>query len=274
MNVLGTKVGLLGANINASGTQGGGTVRIGGEYKGEGPLPNADVTLISGDSTIGANALSQGDGGRIIVWSDQTTRAYANISARGGASSGNGGFVETSSGGFLDVTNAPDVAAPNGLGGTWLIDPRNITIVAGAADTSIGFGDVPISSPFNAIADDATLAVGDILAALSGGANVIVSTESTGSQEGNITLAAALDFNGKGTNTLTFNAANNININATIFDSDSLTNNDSLNLFLNAGNNVNVNSAIATGVVMGVEGNLNVTATTGNIPARTRVLSL
>src|SRR4028119_63715 len=38
VNVLGDKVGLLGANINASGARGGGTVRIGGDYQGQGKV--------------------------------------------------------------------------------------------------------------------------------------------------------------------------------------------------------------------------------------------
>jgi hypothetical protein len=274
VNVLGTKVGVIAANINASGTNGGGSVRIGGEYMGQGPLPNADVTFISEDSTIQANAVSEGDGGRIIVWSEQTTRAKGNISARGGVNSGNGGFVETSSRGFLDVTNAPDVAATNGFGGTWLIDPNNIEIVAGADDTSIGFGNAPISNPFDAIADDATLSVGDLLAALTDGANVIVSTGSIGIQDGNITLSTPLDFNGRGNNTLIFDAANNIFINGQISDSDTITSPaDSLNLVLNAGNNVNVNGAIATG-----GGNVTITANNtilnGNISTANQDISL
>jgi hypothetical protein len=270
VKVLGTKVGVIAANINASGTNGGGTVRIGGEYMGQGPLPNAEVTFISEDSTIQANAVSEGDGGRIIVWSEQTTRAYGSMNARGGANSGNGGFVETSSRGFLDVTNAPDVAAPNGFGGTWLIDPRNITIVAGADDTSIGFGNAPISNPFNAIADDATLAVGDILAALTGGATVVVSTGSTGSQEGNITLSTPLNFNGRGTSTLVFMLANDININASI--GDSVSGNDSLNLVFNARNTVNFNNDVV--IDSGGGGNVSISANNISLNGNTSIITI
>src|SRR4028119_425598 len=41
VNVLGDKVGLLSANVEASGPDGGGTVRIGGDYRGEGTVPKA-----------------------------------------------------------------------------------------------------------------------------------------------------------------------------------------------------------------------------------------
>jgi filamentous hemagglutinin family protein len=245
VQVLGNKVGLVGANVNASGSNGGGTVLIGGDYKGQGTVPNADVTFISKDSAIQADALRDGNGGRVIVWSEQTTRAYGKISARGGANSGNGGLVETSSRQFLDVTNPPDLVAPAGLGGTWLIDPRNITINEGPTTG------ISTMNPFSATADDSVLAVNDLLAALNGGASVTVETGSTGTQEGNITLATDLDFNGRGNNTLTFNAAGSIVINGQIFDSQA--GGDLLKLFLigdsdnNGEGSVSINKPISTG---------------------------
>ena len=230
VNVLGNRVGLINANIDASGTDGGGNVRIGGEYKGEGALPNAEITFVSQDSAITADALEDGDGGRVIVWSDATTRVLGKISARGGANSGNGGFVETSSGQFLDVTNSPDIAAPAGDGGTWLIDPHDITIVADGDGPTVG---IDPTNPFTAIADDAIIEVGDLLAALTGGANVIVSTGTTGSQfGGDIFLITPLDFNGTGSNTLTLEATGYIEIGGQIFDS--IPGSDLLNLILNA----------------------------------------
>jgi hypothetical protein len=65
----------------------------------------------------------------VIVWSDDATRVYGSISARGGAESGNGGFVETS-GHRLEVTRGPDVAAPRGAAGTWLLDPDDLALIA------------------------------------------------------------------------------------------------------------------------------------------------
>jgi hypothetical protein len=162
------------------------------------------------------------------------------------------------------------VAAPNGFGGTWLIDPRNITIVAGADDTSIGFGNAPISNPFNAIADDATLAVGDILAALTGGATVVVSTGSTGSQEGNITLSTPLNFNGRGTSTLVFMLANDININASI--GDSVSGNDSLNLVFNARNTVNFNNDVV--IDSGGGGNVSISANNISLNGNTSIITI
>jgi filamentous hemagglutinin family protein len=102
VNILGDRVGLLGANIDVSGINGGGTVRIGGDYQGQGTIPNALRTFVSSDSMINADALNQGDGGKVIVWADEATRFYGTVTARGGLQSGNGGFAEVSGKGFLD----------------------------------------------------------------------------------------------------------------------------------------------------------------------------
>ncbi|MEQ9548930.1 MAG: filamentous hemagglutinin N-terminal domain-containing protein, partial [Coleofasciculus sp. G3-WIS-01] len=268
INVIGNKVGLISANIDASGSHGGGTVRIGGGEKGQEPIPNADVTFISEDSTINADALDKGRGGRIIVWSNQTTRTYGHISARGGERGGNGGFVETSSAGFLDVPFAPDITAPAGDGGTWLIDPYNITI-SGAANT-IG-GTAP---NFTAAANDSVLNINTLLAGLSMG-NVTVDTGAAGTQEGNITLDTALDFNTKGVKILTLIAANNIIINGQIFDSDTAnTPEDGLSLVFDAGGAVQLNQSISTrGFDLLIEANGAITQTAGtlDIGGRTRL---
>jgi hypothetical protein len=147
VNVLGTKVGVLAANINASGTNGGGTVRIGGDYQGGGSVPNALRTVVSNDSLINANALTNGNGGSVIVWSDQDTVFYGNITARGGSDVGNGGFVEVSGKENLQFAGLVDTLAPTGQAGTLLLDPKNIVIQVGGEDTVVGnslFSDNPI----------------------------------------------------------------------------------------------------------------------------------
>ncbi|MGD2182690.1 CHAT domain-containing protein [Lusitaniella coriacea] len=134
VNVLGNRVGLLGATINASGTNGGGNVRIGGDYQGQGTIPNAERIFISSDSSINADGIQNGDGGRVIIWGDDITQFYGSISARGGAQSGNGGFVEVSGLQSLDFQGEVDTSAPQGNVGTLLLDPRNITIRANGLD--------------------------------------------------------------------------------------------------------------------------------------------
>jgi filamentous hemagglutinin family protein len=146
VNVLGDRVGLFNAHINASGTNGGGTVRIGGDYQGKGTVPNASRTFVSHDSVIAADSLLNGNGGRVIVWSDEITRYYGNITARGGASSGDGGFVEVSGKQSLDFKGAVNTSASNGLDGTILLDPRDIIIEPddGLADDNAQVGDSQI----------------------------------------------------------------------------------------------------------------------------------
>ena len=131
--VLGDKVGLVSANINASGNTGGGTVLIGGEYQGKGDVTNASRTFVSQDSVIRADALTSGNGGRSIVWSDDTTQFLGNISARGGSQSGDGGFVEVSGKQNLQYLGNVDTTAPNGKFGTLLLDPTDITITPGGS---------------------------------------------------------------------------------------------------------------------------------------------
>ena len=132
INVLGDRVGLVSANLNASGAIGGGTVLIGGDYLGKGIVPNSQITFVDQTSTIKADALQSRNGGKVIVWADDKTSFSGKISARGGIDSGNGGFIETSGKNYLNVQNASvDAAAPKGNAGNWLLDPRNITVQTG-----------------------------------------------------------------------------------------------------------------------------------------------
>ncbi|MBD2163402.1 filamentous hemagglutinin N-terminal domain-containing protein [Calothrix membranacea FACHB-236] len=134
VNILGNIVGLVDANINASGTNGGGTVLIGGDYQGKGTVPNASQTFISSNSTINADAIENGNGGRVIAWADGTTRFYGNISARGGNSSGDGGFVEVSGKDSLTFDGFVNVGATNGKVGQLLLDPASVVISFVGAD--------------------------------------------------------------------------------------------------------------------------------------------
>jgi filamentous hemagglutinin family protein len=133
VQVLGNLVGLTGnASIDVSGETGGGTVLIGGDFQGKNPeVQNAFRTYLGSDATIRADALTSRDGGKVVVWADDTTRAYGTISARGGVSSGNGGFVEVSGKGALDFNAKVDTRAPNGMIGTLLLDPTNINVAVG-----------------------------------------------------------------------------------------------------------------------------------------------
>ena len=92
----GERVALLGAELDASGDAGGGSIRVGGDLRGEGELPTARRTYVDDESALRADALASGDGGRVIVWSDEATAFHGEVSARGGAAGGDGGFAEIS----------------------------------------------------------------------------------------------------------------------------------------------------------------------------------
>ncbi|HEY9606536.1 MAG TPA: CHAT domain-containing protein [Allocoleopsis sp.] len=128
VTILGDRIGVTGATIDASGSNGGGSVLIGGDYKGQGTVPNASRTFVSRDTAIHADALNSGNGGRVIVWADQVTGFSGNISARGGSDSGNGGFAEVSGKQNLLFDGQADLSAPTGQLGTLLLDPTDITI--------------------------------------------------------------------------------------------------------------------------------------------------
>jgi len=146
-----------GARIDVSGDQGGGTVNIGGDLHGAGPLQNADNTYV-GNATIVANAISAGNGGTLVVWSNGLTDFSGIFSATGGLTGGNGGIAETS-GHTLNIapTASVDTLAPNGAVGTWLIDPTTINIVTGGAGPITGSNIDPIIISGALVSSDVTL---------------------------------------------------------------------------------------------------------------------
>lgn len=260
VNVLGNKVGLFGATINASGTSGGGTVLVGGDEQGKGKVPNASRTYVSPDSVISANSLLNGDGGRVIIWGDEVTGFQGNISARGGANSGDGGFVEVSGKQNLMFrgNGNVDVSAPNGTLGRLLLDPTDIVIAPGAAGTG---------------ANDGELADGSILFTDSPGATFTISQGTLQSQLGAITLQAtnnititpgvSLTFGGTGAIAFTADADNN-GVGAFLMNAG-----DSITAFGRSitisGASIDAGTINTTGTITG--GNITLTSTVGSITA-------
>lgn len=130
IDIFATNINLFGATLDATGTNGGGYIRIGGDYQGGGSMLKADTTTINQFTTIDASAVISGNGGTAIVWSEDKTNFAGSIYAKGGSVSGNGGLIELSSKEVLDVfTNkAADASAANGIAGSVLLDPKNIII--------------------------------------------------------------------------------------------------------------------------------------------------
>jgi len=116
---------------------GGGTALIGGSFQGkDDSVQNAEMTIVGPDAAIKADALTSGDGGKVVVWSDESTRFYGLIDARGGSKSGNGGSAEVSGRDSLEFSGSVDLTAANGHVGELLLDPKNITITNGGSTNS------------------------------------------------------------------------------------------------------------------------------------------
>jgi len=155
----GDDVGVYGnALIDASGPGGGGTVLIGGDLHGaNAAVYDALSTYIGEDAVIKADATDSGNGGKVVVWSNDATRFYGSISAQGGPHGGNGGQVETS-GGYLEAFGTVNTAAPKGKIGSWLLDPDNLTIETSASGDNVISGSGPdFSAPTTDDGNDAVL---------------------------------------------------------------------------------------------------------------------
>jgi filamentous hemagglutinin family protein len=165
IQITGQNIQISGAHLNASGKAGGGIILVGGDFSGDNPAalavtqygqsfemvptPNATTVSVDAASTINASAVSSGNGGKVVVWSNLETAFAGSTLATGGTAGGNGGFVETS-GAALNIDGSfVSTAAPKGQPGHWLLDPFDFTIDASAASsikTGLVSGDVSIAT--------------------------------------------------------------------------------------------------------------------------------
>lgn len=261
VRLLGHHVGVIGAAaVDASGWLGGGEVLVGGGARGlDASVPNAEATYMGPDTRISADALSSGDGGHIVLWSDAATRVYGTLLARGGVLGGDGGLIETS-GGWLDAwPTLVSAAAKAGKPGQWLLDPNNLTIFNSVSDFNVS------GNPnFTTTGDSANLSNQTIVNALNLGNNVTIQTANISSnQSGNINvLNATISPAPTAAVTLTMTAAGNITVtNSTI----SSTSTSPLSLTLNSGGSLTIggNSHIDTksgDVILGAASFVNISS--------------
>lgn len=262
IQVLGDRVGLSGATLDASGRNGGGTILLGGDFQGHGDVRTASKTTITTGTTINADATERGNGGKVIVWSDQITRYHGSISSRGGRAGGDGGLVEVSGKLTLDFNGAVNTLAPRGRDGAVLLDPQNIVIqaAAGPQDGQVGAGD------------------GDVLFAEGGAVTFTIGRAAIESILGDITLQATnnitvntdLTLANQGVGeTVTFRAGNDISINGAITTSGASINfiaNDAGGTPTGSGS-IFINNPLSTAGVDGVAGNitLDISGGTGSV---------
>ncbi|TRL31504.1 GLUG motif-containing protein [Rhizobium straminoryzae] len=206
ITVSGRDVALSGATLDASGREGGGAVRVGGNRKGAAGLQTAATTSVDAASVIRADATGSGTGGQIVIWSDLATNYAGTLSARG-KGSGAGGEAEVSGKAGLDFIGAVDLSAESGVFGNLLLDPYNVTISSAASTNASGV---------TPTGNDSIINVATLQNALAN-ANVTISTGSEGSagnQAGDILVASDLMWN-QGTR-LTLSAYRNIALNANL----------------------------------------------------------
>ncbi|TXI02366.1 MAG: filamentous hemagglutinin N-terminal domain-containing protein [Rhizobium sp.] len=209
VQVTGRKIRLSNAKIDASGKTGGGTVTIGGNRQGRGALQRAETLDVDANTAIHADAITMGNGGNVVLWSDDLTRFAGTITAKGGAVYGNGGEVEVSGKAKLAYAGLTDLTAVHGAFGNLLLDPYNVTISTGTDSNTDG--------SFSATGNDSVINASTLTNALRT-ANVTVTTGSSSDaaspQAGIITVAAPIAWTSG--STLTLNGASDIYINAAI----------------------------------------------------------
>ena len=224
------------ANLLATGPTGGGNILVGGDWQGgasaahrvyedSNKFMQATKVSMHSKAIIDASATENGDGGTVVLWSDiknpiSVTKAYGTIFAKGGSRSGDGGMIETS-GHYLDSQNVKgSAAAEKGLAGLWLFDPTNVTI--GSSGSSAGISNNGVS----------TITASSISSLLNGGNSVTVTTGTSGSDLGDISINTAITKSSGSEVTLTFAAANSIVVNESITNSSG----SPLNLIFDADN--------------------------------------
>ncbi|MBI1244774.1 MAG: filamentous hemagglutinin N-terminal domain-containing protein [Alphaproteobacteria bacterium] len=222
VKVLGETVKLnAGASIDVAGDAGGGTAIVGGNFKGHGPEPNAKVVYMDAAAMIDASAVTSGNGGKVALWADDTANVSGRIYARGGATGGDGGYIETSGKNRISFgdTFVVDTLAPFGKAGSLLIDPTDFVI--------------------QTVGGDMTPAV--LIGLLAAADVTIDSTSGGGGTTGTIYINNAVVNTAATARTLTLNAMGDIQIAAGV--SSTLY---PLNLSLQANGNIVVGGAITT----------------------------
>ncbi|EBB1539504.1 filamentous hemagglutinin N-terminal domain-containing protein [Salmonella enterica] len=217
----GGKITLEGQNIHlaggslttATGKTGGGEVYVGGGWQGQDShIKNASKVVMDKAATVDVSATENGNGGTAVLWSDDYTNFRGTVLAKGGAKSGDGGRVETSSHRNLQASGAVDASARAGHGGEWLLDPTDVTIVGAGADTGIDSATADGTDIFTPTASGGQILNSSIVNQLNAGTSVTVKTSGTDTdgETGNITVNANIIKTAGTDAKLTLLADNNI----------------------------------------------------------------
>lgn len=208
--------------INVSGVLGGGNILVGGDWQGSNGTYQATTVLMNQGVTIDASATENGNGGKVVLWSDLSkvngwTNAYGRIYAKAGVNGGDGGKIETS-GHRVDMMGAIiNAGSVLGQGGLWLVDPYNYELNTNEVNTIMGV--------------------------LNSGTSITIDTAYTGS------TPAGVNYN-QGTGTGWINVARNINKSAGGAATLTLRANDHIDgwgAFINSGSSVGLSVVLDVG---------------------------
>ena len=189
------------AFVNVSGPEAG-SITIGDD---------STDSIIVKNSTMCADSTSKnGCAGKILIYSQKHAEVHAKILAR--ADAGKGGFVELSSKGNLSYVTPPDLTSKTGEIGTFLIDPKNITIISSGTDSATN--QTFASNP----SGDVLISGASIATALTT-ANVILQANTDISVSDNITSASANALSLQAGRSITINAAKAISLGGGSFSS-------------------------------------------------------
>ncbi|MEM7175143.1 MAG: filamentous hemagglutinin N-terminal domain-containing protein [Chlamydiota bacterium] len=240
IEVLGNTVSLLDqANLIIENAFGGGHIFVGGSLGGaDESIPNAATTTVGPEANIQASGGQIGNGGEVSIFGTTLAEFQGSIKATGGTIQGNGGYVEISKQPVFNGT--VDTTASNGIVGTLVFDPTDITI-SGAATSGGSFDGGSPTNTFSGTAGTATLNNANLNTALQTN-NVVVTTSSIFGGTGNITIAAATNLTVPAARTLTLNADNNIVVSSSLTMTDLGVGTSSL--IFTAGNNITLNSTV------------------------------
>ena len=209
-------------------------------------LRASDSLTTAATSSITAD--SAGHGGNVVLYSAGSAFIDGKVSATGAP--GAGGYVETSGLTALDVVKAPIL----GAGGTWYIDPYDLTVVGDSTGDNnaaiAGSGPFAITSTGNG----STIKASSINTWLSSDMSVTLATTGSASDGGggNITINAAVVKSAGANAKLTLDADGDIIVNANITSTSGTLD---LDLFSNfrAGDNA-VHSVVLNGATIALNG--------------------
>ncbi len=182
-----------------------GEVLIGGDFQGKNDdILNAKKSWVDAGARISVDGTE--NGGRVIIWADESTYFAGSISGTGF----NGGFAEVSGKEHLAFCGQVDLKDKGGRKGNLLLDPQFILIQSGGADPVAG-------QTFGYMTGTTQTIDGSTLAAAISGSSVTLQANSDITIDDNVLPAMAGNLTCEAGCSIIFNAARTVNLNGGTF---------------------------------------------------------